>query len=110
MITRRAPWFIVFSAATALALGCSDDGEEDGSGSSLSGQQACEEIGETCHDPDTGSGLAAECHELGHVGDGQVCLSRYEECMDFCTTASAAGGAGHGHGSEGGAAHGGGGS
>lgn len=102
-------WFrslIVLSALSALALACSDDSDDDAGGSGLSGAQACEEIGETCHASDTGSGLAAECHELGHVGDGNVCLARYEECMSFCTSAGA-GGAGHGSQGEAGAAHGG---
>lgn len=112
------------ASAVALASGCEDDPRPDEAGTSGSagagagqageggaagaGTAACEEIGSVCHEAEA-SELGAECHELGHVGDGEVCLQRYDECIEFCTAyvAGGAGGAGHGGAPAGGAAHGG---
>ncbi|HVJ14835.1 MAG TPA: hypothetical protein VM686_05320 [Polyangiaceae bacterium] len=120
---------VLLLTAVALAPACDDDpkpAEETGGTSGSAGKgggshteagaggvggagtAACEEIGHLCHEAES-SELGAECHELGHTGDGEVCLDRYEECISFCTDYLAGGGAGgaeHGHAGEGGAAHG----
>lgn len=87
-----------------LAPGCGDDDDDDKDGKVRDGAAACKELGEICHDADDGKGLGAECHEIGHVGDGAVCLERYDECITFCKAQIGAGGAsGSGHGGAGGA-------
>jgi hypothetical protein len=75
-------------------------------GAGGAGTAACKEIGSLCHDAESDP-LGAECHELGHTGDGTVCLERYDECIDFCTEylAGPGGGAAQGHGGGGGESH-----
>ncbi len=67
------------------------------------GTAACEELGEICHPADADP-MGAECHDIGHTGDGPACLEAYDDCIAFCTDYVAglggAGGAAHGHGGE----------
>lgn len=67
-------------------------GESHGPGSA-----ECEAMGHLCHDADTGSGPASECHETGHVGDAEACSDAFESCIDTCVPAGGgeAGGSGH---------------
>jgi hypothetical protein len=91
--------------ALAAPLGCKDEIEPDPT-PGLTGAEACTQLGELCHDVDTGTGLGAECHELGHVNDGDTCLARYDECKSFCESALSSGGStGHSQGGGGGDSH-----
>jgi hypothetical protein len=110
----------LLGVALALTPACGDDddtadgsggaagesGNAGGEGGELSdGEAACLELGELCHDADDGTGLGAECHELGHVGDGDACLERFEECKTYCEGQLGHGGAGGAGHAEGGAGH-----
>jgi hypothetical protein len=50
------------------------------------GHSMCEELGQLCHDLDTGpdAGLARECHQVGHDGDEAACSVIYGECVELC--------------------------
>jgi hypothetical protein len=88
-----------------LAPACGDDDDSDG-GTPRDGDAACKELGEICHAADDGTGLGAECHEVGHTGDGEVCLERYDECITYCEANLGEGGApGHSEGGAGGEVH-----
>lgn len=54
-----------------------------------SGEAQCEVLGELCHAADTGSGAAHECHELGHVADGDACIEGFAGCVEACVDGSA---------------------
>jgi hypothetical protein len=45
---------------------------------------SCREIARACHPHDTGSGIAHECHELGHDGNDALCAPRRDECLAAC--------------------------
>lgn len=67
----------------------------------------CEAIGELCHPVDDGDGPLHECHDLGHIGDPEVCAERFDDCITMCLAAAeehGEGGAGgdhaHGEGSD----------
>jgi hypothetical protein len=59
--------------AALVAMGCGDDSE---------GSAKCEELGVICHPIE--SDLAQQCHALGHEGDPEVCVDRYDECIAEC--------------------------
>lgn len=113
---------VAVSAALAL-VGCADDdGVEPGSGggaahagssshggaasaqggaTAYGGQPAhgdgailCEVIGELCHEADSGSGAAHDCHQVGHVGDADGCARAFDGCIATCTAEEGAGGSG----------------
>jgi hypothetical protein len=50
------------------------------------GPSLCAELGEACHELDTGAdaGLGHECHEVGHAGDEAMCSEMYDECIELC--------------------------
>jgi hypothetical protein len=48
---------------------------------------ACEEIASSCHEHDSESGLAHECHLLGHDGSQQQCQARRSVCWNECHSA-----------------------
>jgi hypothetical protein len=111
----------LLGVAIALTPACGDDDDDtDGTGGAAGeggniggeggapldeGAAACKELGSLCHDADDGKGLGKECHELGHVGDGKVCLARYDECKTYCESVLGQGGGSHGHGGGGGESH-----
>jgi hypothetical protein len=49
----------------------------------------CKVVGELCHEADTGSGDAHDCHELGHVSDGAACAQAFAGCVETCVDESA---------------------
>jgi hypothetical protein len=54
----------------------------------------CEVLGELCHEADTGSGPAHDCHETGHVAHPDACAEQFDGCIATCVTDDAgAGGA-----------------
>jgi hypothetical protein len=57
-------------------------GESHGAGSA-----ECEAIGRLCHEADTGSGTASECHSTGHEGEAAACNAIFESCIDTCVPA-----------------------
>jgi hypothetical protein len=93
----------LWTVAAALAFaGCGDDsspgGSEQGGQPGSAGQSAsvsvsqeaqCQVLGELCHEADSGSGDAHECHELGHVGDGAACAEGFAGCVKVCVEGSA---------------------
>jgi hypothetical protein len=59
----------------------------------------CQVLGHLCHDADTGTGPAADCHELGHIGDVEVCEQEFAGCIGTCVSSGGGeGGAGGGAG------------
>ncbi|HEY6080857.1 MAG TPA: hypothetical protein VIW29_18715 [Polyangiaceae bacterium] len=95
----------VVLAAFLVVPGCSDD-DHDGEGDPH-GDAAlvCQVMGELCHAADSGEGPAHDCHEIGHVGEGEACEAAFDGCMGVCLESdSGAGGAGgSGSGGAGGA-------
>jgi hypothetical protein len=39
-----------------------------------------------CHEADTGSGPAHDCHEIAHADDEDACAAALVDCMSVCTT------------------------
>jgi hypothetical protein len=87
-IVRAGLGLIALSSAFFLFSGCSGDDDEAnpgaGGGSATSGLAECEVIGELCHESDTGSGPAHECHEQAHHGNGAECLESFAGCISTC--------------------------
>src|SRR4051812_9274717 len=92
-------------AALLACPGCSDDdgddgahasGGEGGDGHHADAALVCQVIGELCHAADTGEGMAHECHEIGHVGDGEACETAFDGCMSVCVDGGGGGAAGAG--------------
>jgi len=83
------------NAANATG-GSSGPGELAGSGGSggLNGSSAvdgtvqCQVIGTLCHEGDTGSGAAHDCHEEGHEGVATACAKDFSSCIFSCVTDS----------------------
>jgi hypothetical protein len=48
------------------------------------GAEECDEMGDRCHDLDTGEGLGHLCHETGHRADATWCAAIYDECSALC--------------------------
>jgi hypothetical protein len=84
MRLRRA---LVETLLFSLFCACSNG---DGNGRA----SKCEEIGEVCHEPDDEDGPLAACHDLGHVGNEQVCAERYDDCLAMCRAGLDAGAGG----------------
>ena len=53
----------------------------------------CQVLGELCHEADTGSGPAHDCHEVGHESVGATCLKEFAGCVGTCVHEEGAGGA-----------------
>src|SRR3954471_18110446 len=88
----------LFVLATLFAFaGCSDDDGGDDAVGGASTQAAggaspgavdCEVLGELCHEADTGSGAAHDCHELGHQGNASACQTAFDGCVVRCVGAA----------------------
>jgi hypothetical protein len=91
-----------FGSLVLVALlavpGCSDDGHEHDGDNHADAALVCQVMGKLCHAADTGEGPANECHETGHVGDGDACEAAFAGCMDVCIEDESGGGAGAGAG------------
>ena len=92
--------------------GCGDDDDSSNPGSSGSAGQGgdahghggarggaileleCKVLGRLCHEADTGTGTAHECHEIGHEGHVDACADAFDGCIEFCTGADGSAGAG----------------
>jgi hypothetical protein len=86
--------------------GCGDDDDSNKPSSSAGSSSVggapdraleCEVIGELCHEADTGSGSAHDCHETGHEGTVAACVKDFASCIHTCVTDAddlGAGGAG----------------
>lgn len=77
---KRAVPFAGAAFLTCIAVACgttSSAPPEDPAGS-------CRVIASACHFYDQGSGLAHDCHELGHAGDDVKCGPRKAECVSAC--------------------------
>lgn len=84
------------------AVGCSDDDGHDGGDHHADAALVCQVIGELCHAADSGEGPAQECHEIGHVGDGEACEAAFDGCMSICIESESGSGGGGGASGEGG--------
>lgn len=70
------------------------------------GEAMCRVLGALCHAVDDIDGPLAECHDLGHAGDPEVCAERFESCANQCLDAADGGhGTGGGGGTGGSAGH-----
>jgi hypothetical protein len=77
--------------------GADTGGVAHGGGSHSEAPTICRVLGELCHEADTGTGPASECHELGHIGDDTVCAQEFDSCIATCVdTGGGEGGAGGG--------------
>lgn len=80
----------VFSVAVSLTAfgltGCGDDGEEEHeeTHSHEPTSPSCVELSETCHEADTGSGPAHDCHEIAHHDDEDECAAALVDCQSVC--------------------------
>ena len=72
------------AAGSSSAAGAGQGGEPAAGGATAGGSDECKVMGELCHEADTGSGAAHECHEVGHEGDGAACLSEFAGCINTC--------------------------
>jgi hypothetical protein len=81
-----ATLLLALAASAAVTVACGDD---KGSGDEHSSTEppVCMEVSSACHDLDTGSGMAHDCHEQAHAGDAAVCEMIHDECIAFCTGA-----------------------
>ncbi len=68
--------------ATCVDAGGGEGGAGGGAGSTL--DPHCAALGALCHLVDTGSGMGAECHEIGHLGVATDCADAFEGCGSFC--------------------------
>jgi hypothetical protein len=107
MVSLRQRRFLGLVLGLSLLVACDDDESTPPPAPPLDGDAACKELGSKCHAGDTGSGLIAECHDIGHVEDPDVCLAKYDECMAVCMVDGGHGGAGGDDHGEGGESHGG---
>jgi hypothetical protein len=69
-------------------------GSSTANGGADDGSVECQVIGELCHEADSSTGPAHDCHEVGHEGDGAACLSEFASCVATCVPSEGAGGAG----------------
>lgn len=85
---RSIPSFmLVLCSATAVTVACGKDSEE-GDDHSGPAPQSCKDISDVCHDLDSGSGMAHDCHETSHENDEAACDAVHDECIAFCTGAA----------------------
>jgi hypothetical protein len=74
-------------------------GEAHGGAGHAEAPVICQVLGELCHEADTGSGPAHDCHQLGHVAEREVCEQEFDGCIATCVeTGGGEGGAGGGTG------------
>lgn len=73
--------------------GCSGD-DDDEPAAHEDAALICQVIGELCHEADTGSGPAHECHLLGHEGDAATCDAQMAGCMEICVEGDSGGAGG----------------
>jgi hypothetical protein len=73
----------------ALLGACSGDNHPDGGHHSAPPE--CQELSMRCHAFDMGSGVAHECHELGHSSSStaEMCTAKRAECLAACPEADA---------------------
>lgn len=90
----RASVLAVSLAAVASFTACGDDddsSQEPAAGADGGASETpldCSVLGELCHEADTGSGLAHDCHELGHDGVIATCAKQFDGCISACVTES----------------------
>lgn len=73
------------AGGSAGHAGSATGGAPDGAGGAGSdGSIECRVMGTLCHEADTGSGAAHDCHEVGHEGEGSACLAEFAGCINTC--------------------------
>jgi hypothetical protein len=78
---------LVILGSGLLFGGCSDeDAVSPAPGGGSEGVAECQVIGELCHEGDTGSGPAHDCHQQAHHGNGAACLEAFASCVGTCVT------------------------
>jgi hypothetical protein len=105
---------LIVAGSLFVFAGCDDDGTNNpgrgggGAGDGRAGQGGdahghgggpaleleCKVLGRLCHEADTGSGTAQECHEVGHEGHADACAEAFDGCIAFCTADEGTGGGG----------------
>lgn len=76
-------------------VGCSGD-DDDESTHHEEAALVCQVIGELCHEADTGSGPAQDCHLLGHEAEAATCEAQMASCMKICVESDSGGSGGAG--------------
>lgn len=87
-----------FAAAGGLALLAACSSSSSDPAADVAG--ACNAIASACHAYDTGAGIGAECHDLGHAGDDAKCAPRRAECLAACPETDGGYGGHGGHGED----------
>jgi hypothetical protein len=87
MIFRRLATTLPFLAMVAT-LGLTACGEEDEEEQEEEPHepmsQSCIDLSELCHEADTGSGPAHDCHEIAHADVEADCAAALVDCMTTC--------------------------
>jgi hypothetical protein len=81
---------LVVLGSSLLFAACGDDDDAVGPGTGGAGTSEgvfeCQVMGELCHEGDTGSGPAHDCHQQAHHGNGAECLGSFASCIGTCVT------------------------
>jgi hypothetical protein len=64
------------------AVGCGDNDNSGPEGGTPSATLQCSVLGSLCHDDETAAGHA--CHELGHDGTPDACVTGFSGCIEVC--------------------------
>jgi hypothetical protein len=73
-------------ACLALAACNGEEEEEEHEEPHEPTSPACVDLSEVCHEADTGSGPAHDCHETAHADDEAACAAALPDCMTACAT------------------------
>jgi len=97
MKSRPFACLVVATLSLSAFTACGDDDDSmpanEGGSSNVGGQPPatngaleCQVLGELCHEADTGSGPAHDCHETGHQGVASSCVKDFSSCVHTCVT------------------------
>ncbi len=88
MIFRRLVTMLPLLAmvATLGLTACSDEDEDEQEEEHAHEptQPSCVDLSEVCHEADTGSGPAHDCHEIAHDDVEADCAAALVDCMSVC--------------------------
>jgi hypothetical protein len=74
-----------FAIALGSLLACGDD--DKGTDKHEEGLQKCCYLGNICHEGSEGHPDIQACHQLGHSGDADMCLEKFDSCKMLCDPA-----------------------
>jgi hypothetical protein len=79
--------FVLGLVAASFAFSCKDEHDHSEGHATF---PVCEEIIAACHELDTGSGLAHDCHDVAHdAKDEATCTAKKAECLAGCVKTDA---------------------